>query len=380
MIFNLQRAAGIIGCSALIASGAMTMVSAPAKAASYMPDYLVIATGQSNSNNNNVGNPLHLSDSELGAIGANNKVSPPGSVPNVPQSHGSVRAPNGITYDGDVAITETNGVITSSNSNIYSQNTGNTNPGSQGIDCAGSYKTCTDKGSQISSNNKHGTPGPNVTKLGKNKGVQSIGQSAPNRMANLKAEAQTLTTDYWNLAATDTFAFDEIKSNRKDTFGSGLNVVDLGAGDSKFLLQNSTWTISGDADTFVIFRLQDSAFFDISEANLLVDQTDGMGLNNVLFLVDTDDGNGSFNFDNLYFNGISFWDYGGQGEKNEAVWNNVAGCGQVMTDKINFNNVSMSGCSFNYEQPSAVPLPAAFPLFGAALAGFGIVGWRRRKS
>jgi hypothetical protein len=29
---------------------------------------------------------------------------------------------------------------------------------------------------------------------------------------------------------------------------------------------------------------------------------------------------------------------------------------------------------------NAVPLPAALPLFGSALAGMGVLGWRRRKS
>ncbi|MBL4906784.1 MAG: VPLPA-CTERM sorting domain-containing protein [Sneathiella sp.] len=377
MKIQIKESGRVIAGIAIAASTAFASIGiSSVQAATYLPDYLVIATGQSNSDKNNVGNPLHLSDSELGAIGANGAVSPPGSVPNVPGIHGSARASSGITYDGDVAITETNGVITSSKSHIYSQNTGAGNQGTQGIECAGLYSTCTDSGKELDADSKHGTPGPNLTNLGENKGVQG---GFSTLMTDLKNEAQTLTTNYWNLAETPAydgmFEFDVINSDTKSTFGSGLNVVDLGDGDSKFLLQNSTWTISGVADTFVIFRLQENAYLDITQANLLVDQTNGMGLNNVLFLVDADSGVNSFNFNNVFFNGISFWDYGRHGEKNVAGWNNVQGCGQVMTDSINFNNVSMTGCSF---EVSVVPLPAAFPLFGAALAVFGFAGWRKR--
>ncbi|OUR77351.1 hypothetical protein A9Q83_11690 [Alphaproteobacteria bacterium 46_93_T64] len=372
MKLRTTKSVRLFACSAIVASGAILSGITPAVSATYLPDYMVIATGQSNSSNNNVGNPLHLSTSELGAIGANGAVSPPGSVPSIPGAHGSSRASSGITYDGDVAITETNGVITSSNSHVYSANTGAGNQGTQGIDCAGSYNTCTDSGSQISSNNKHGTPGPTLTNLGNNKGVQG-GFAA--HMADLKTEAQTLTTDYWNLAATDTFGFEKIDGNRLDVFGSGDHVIDLGTKD-KFLLQNGTWTISGAADTTVIFRLVNDSIFDISQANLVVGGA--MGLNNVLFLVDGKDGTGSFTFNNVFFNGMSFWDYGGQGEKNEAVWNNVAGCGQVMTDKINFNNVSMTGCEFN-PTVTVVPLPAAFPLYGAGIAIMGFIGWRKKR-
>jgi len=36
--------------------------------------------------------------------------------------------------------------------------------------------------------------------------------------------------------------------------------------------------------------------------------------------------------------------------------------------------------NFDFTTVTAVPLPAALPLFGAALAGMGIMGWKRRKN
>jgi len=35
---------------------------------------------------------------------------------------------------------------------------------------------------------------------------------------------------------------------------------------------------------------------------------------------------------------------------------------------------------FDFQTVTAVPLPAALPLFGAALTGMGLIGWKRRKS
>ena len=35
--------------------------------------------------------------------------------------------------------------------------------------------------------------------------------------------------------------------------------------------------------------------------------------------------------------------------------------------------------NIDYTTPSAVPLPAALPLFGAGLAIMGFIGWRRKR-
>ncbi|MCP4766752.1 MAG: PEP-CTERM sorting domain-containing protein [Gammaproteobacteria bacterium] len=65
-------------------------------------------------------------------------------------------------------------------------------------------------------------------------------------------------------------------------------------------------------------------------------------------------------------------------QKNVISFNNVKFCGQVVTDTINFQNVSGSGCEFNPSVPE-VPVPAAVWLFGTALAG--LLGFsKRRKS
>ena len=176
----------------------------------------------------------------------------------------------------------------------------------------------------------------------------------------------------------------------------GLNIVDIDTDGDDFDLSNSNWIVSGQADTSVIFRISQEAKFNASDGNLLL--AGDIGANNVLFLVDSKDGNGSFTFNNVEFFGYSFWDYSGIGLKNEAVWNNVRGCGQVVADKVNFNNVSMVGCEFEPETTTTEtpptttetpPTTTETPTTGSvsepmslALLGFGlaIASLRLRRS
>ena len=64
-----------------------------------------------------------------------------------------------------------------------------------------------------------------------------------------------------------------------------------------------------------------------------------------------------------------------------AIDSSATFCGGLYTlqsgTSIFLNNVSPTLAA--WAVPSAVPLPAALPLFGSALAMLGIVGWRRRR-
>ena len=94
-----------------------------------------------------------------------------------------------------------------------------------------------------------------------------------------------------------------------------------------------------------------------------------------LFYVDADQGEVSFSFDASTFRGMSLWDLG-MDPDNKIVFNDVRFCGQLISDSVNLQNVSGSGCEFG--TPSEVPVPAAFWLFGTALIGFA--GMSRSRS
>ncbi len=54
-------------------------------------------------------------------------------------------------------------------------------------------------------------------------------------------------------------------------------------------------------------------------------------------------------------------------------------CGNPWTTTGGITAIVATGGSGVWAVPSPVPLPAALPLFGSALAMLGIVGWRRRR-
>ena len=169
-----------------------------------------------------------------------------------------------------------------------------------------------------------------------------------------------------------------ISSDMLTSYGSGLHLIDLTSSDTaKVLLEMSTWIIDGLADTFVIFRLEEGKIFDIEQSNLVIGDG-GIGLENILFLTDADQGEASFEFDDVVFNGMSFWDYGGMFDDNSADFDNVIGCGQIVIDYVNFQDVGMSHCAFT--PTTIIPVPAALPLGLSGLVLLGVVGWRRRRA
>ena len=174
-------------------------------------------------------------------------------------------------------------------------------------------------------------------------------------------------------------------SDRTDTFASGLHVIDIGTGGADFSLTNGTWSLTGESDTSIIFRVSKEGTFYMSEARLGV--FGDLGLKNVLFLVDADKGDQSFNLSNAYFNGIAFWDFGRQGSNNYTTLSQVKGCGQLVNDRVDLQNVSMSHCAYNpttttsnTPPPAPVPVPASLPFLLTGLSFMAFMARRRRNA
>jgi len=345
----------------------------PHAAALSSGDYMVITTLDSAD-----GHAFQMSDSEIGAIGINGTTSPPGSLPALPG--GTERTVStGITLDGDAAITK-GGTVTFSNSDVHALNTGDTSPGSQGVDCDATYNICTDSGTQISSSNLFNQVSPiaSFSDLDNNNGIQGsidlFGITTELAFLYNLISNDLVSTGTKDLTSTSGKV--ENDSNAIWDFSGdafvGLNVIDIETDGNDFSIVNSNLTIKGDAGDTIIFRVSSSWIMNVSESNLLLDG--GIGDNNVLFYVDADEGEESFNFNNATFYGMSLWDLDTTDFKNVISFNNVQFCGQVITDQVNFQNVSGSGCTFD---TSAVPVPAAVWLFGSGL--LGLVGMARRK-
>jgi len=343
----------------------------PHVAALSVEDYMVITTLDPGD-----GHAFEMSDSEIGAIGENTNTSPPGSLPALPG--GTERTVStGITLDGDAAITN-GGTVTFSNSDVHALNTGDLNPGSQGVDCDATYNICTDGGSQISSSNRfnQSSPTASFSTLANNNGIQgSIDLSG---ITTDLAFLQNLISNDLTTTSTIDLAGGLVQNEANaiwDFSGDafiGLNVVDINTFGNDLSIVNSNLTIKGDAGDTIIFRVSPSWIMNVSESNLLLDG--GIGDNNVLWYVDADEGEGSFTFNNVTFYGMSMWDLDPDDVQNIMNFNNVQFCGQVITDQVSFSNVSGSACTFD---TSAVPVPAAVWLFGSGL--IGLVGIARRK-
>ena len=331
-------------------------------AAGLITDYMVVTTLDPS-----YGDAFTMQDSEIGAIGFNAATSPPGSLPALPG--GTARTvSNGITLDGDAAILN-GGTVTFSNSDVHAENTGDANPSTQGVDCNTSFSGCTlvSGSSQISSSNRFNTTSgsANFSTLNNNNGIQ--GDVTHLTLADLEA-LRVQTDGYGQTGVIDlTSTGGQVNNMLNEVWdftggNSGLNVIDILTGDNDFYIANSNLTIKGDADDFIIFRIEESEIMNVSQSNLLLDG--GIGVNNVLWYVNADQGEQSFNFNNVTFYGMALWDLGLDSD-NEIAFNNVKFCGQVVTDQVDFQNVSGSGCTPNIT--TTIPEPSVIWLI---LVGF----------
>jgi hypothetical protein len=356
-------------------------------------DYMVITEAAGS-----FGDAFSMSNSEIGAIGINDKTSPPGSLPALPPVPPARTVSPGITFDGDAAITNGGRVmimpdpkITASNSDVHAVNTGAASPGSQGIDCSSSFDICTISGDNISGGNQFNTSSPaSFSPLGNGNGVQGninlLGVTG--ELAFLRDLIPMLDTTDTGAPGLATLGTIDIASGlianangvdnpnavcdfSGDSF-SGLNIIDIDTNGNDFSIVNSNLTIKGDAGDTIIFRVAPTWIMNVSQSNLLLDG--GIGDNNVLWYVDADEGETSFSYDNVTFQGMALWDIDAGDTTNVIRFNNVQFCGQVVTDAVDFQNVSGSECAFD---TSAVPVPAAVWLFGSGL--IGLAGIARRK-
>lgn len=353
----------------------LTLFGSHAAAVSLLTDYMVVTSMSAGD-----GIAFTMSNSEIGAIGVNSSTSPPGSPPTLPG--GTERSvTSGISLDGDVAITNSGKVsVTLSNSDVHALNTGPINPGSQGIDCDSAFIDCTDNGSQISSSNRfnQSSPTASFSTLAENNGIQGgidlsgVTSDLASMYTFVDTQTSTSTIDLTASSGQINAAANEVWDYSGD--GAGLYIVDIITDGNKFYIANSNLTIKGDADDIIIFRIEASWTMEVTQSNLLLDGD--IGDNNVLWYVDADEGEESFNFNNVTFQGMSLWDLDPNDAKNVAFFNNVQFCGQVVTDAVNFQNVSGSECAFDMSS-TAVPVPAAVWLFGSGL--LGLIGISRRK-
>jgi len=325
--------------------------------ATSVQDYLIITTDSRTTP------AVNLQDVELGAIGPNLQLNG-GSVtePQGTSIPGNARGPQiGITNDGDVAITNSGSTFQASNVQIYSSATGPNNRGRQGVDCAGSNCSPSGSNNEYSISNEAG-----LSSLANNNGFQgNIDHSG------LISELGSLGNDISALSTTRSdinLSSGTVGNFTVDLLTAGLHVIDIDTNDNDFSLNNGNWIVNGVANSSVIFRVESGANLKSSNGNFLLQG--GIGVHNVLFLIEGD--GTSIDFSNTNFFGYSFWDL--SRGNNRANLSQSRGCGQIINDDVVFNNVSLSGCSFDV---AAVPIPAAAWLFGSGL--IGLVGIARRR-
>ena len=276
----------------------------------------------------------------------------------------------GITYDGNVAITDTSGTVTMQDINVYADT---------GIECASSYNNCTDSGAKFSTTAyDDASGGTGLTPIGEGNGVTgNVDFTGLNTEISDAATAIGAYTTFDQLISTDGGTID---TDTVITLTSGLNIIGFGdtsggslspLSGSDVSLDTANLIFQGASDATAIIILPDDSNFISSNGNLLIGDG-GVGLNNVLLASLTNDNDTHFSFSNSIINGVALYDLGG----GDGIVNfsNVGGCTQVVGDKLTFNNVSLSQCGFS---STVVPIPAAAWLFSSGL--IGLVGIARRK-
>jgi len=385
-------------------------------------DYLLVGMGPVNDVGDavGVGQASNTSNFELGAnkapvpstddfLDSGGGPSLEGNVPDLPSDIEPVA--QGITGDGNVAITHEQGVFNLQDVGVYAD---------LGIQCAAGSASACDDGTQNSFFNDP-NQFPNTFDTGTQTGLnvnpgdadQTTRIDDPNLAgitANvdfsiLLAELADANSDIAALAATsvlDTSAaggvikpdtFDDISVSGPvvlttvgtDTLvitanAAGLHVIDIETGGNDFKLETANLVIDGPAGAVFIFRLPDDGSGTtnqnmlVANANILAGDG-GVGLNSILFTSNRPESGTHFSFSNTVLNGVAFWSLANEG--GEINVSNGQGCTQLVSDKITLNDVRFTRCAFVPEprSPSLVALA-----LGAVLLASSGWGLRRRAA
>jgi hypothetical protein len=305
-----------------------------------------------------VGNQINestvdVSNYELGLVSAL-----PGSAPAVNSPGVAPTVSTTPTYDGNVAVTQTDGTIKLSDVDIYA---------GTGVDCAGTYADCTDSGSNLSNVDYDDAAGGS--------GLRSIsdgdGINDNVDFTTLNSEIAAVTSFVNGISAGDitgTISTNsgDIDSDKVVNLSAGLNILDFDT--TSDITVKANLIFQGGADAFAIVLVDDAQAFKTSQGNLVIGDQ-GIGLNNVLIVAT---GSNQFDISNTTINGVALWDLSSDNFSNLSV-DNMSGCTQLVGNDVDIQNVRLSTCGFDV---SVIPIPGAVWLFGSGLA---LLAWIRRK-
>lgn len=150
------------------------------------------------------------------------------------------------------------------------------------------------------------------------------------------ADEPGFCTASWSGSSPRTFNVDDCDKN-----GDGVAIIRLTTSE----LQNGQYLIQGTGDVFPIFKI-DSGTFKLNNASMSVSQdlADAFGGMGAMF-VQLGPSSDPFQFSNALVNGVGVYDLRMSGDGTFEM-SNVQGCGQFVGQLLNFNNVSLRGCTF----------------------------------
>ena len=238
---------------------------------------------------------------------------------------------SGTCYDGNIAVTNDDGVFDLQDVNVYAD---------LGIYAEQSGNNADDGSSNSKWQHAPGTP---------LKSIPGSGLTGNRNFTNLLNEVDSARATIPNLAATQQLNLGgnggKISANRTINLVSGQNVIDINTDGNDFLIENSTLTVDGPADSYAIFRINPNDNMLISNADIVVGNS-GIGLNSVVFWSErSDEKQTAFGFSNTTLMGIAFWALENNGP--EINIDNGDGCAQFVADKITLNDVKFCRCAFD---------------------------------
>lgn len=253
-----------------------------------------------------------------------------------------------VDNSGNVAVTNGTGRFDFSTTNIGA---------TIGVDCQGSLSACND-GFSDSSIVGGGTLNYGVDLTGLESSINSAENYIEQAFLNNLGTAIVIDTTG---GKPDTSSINLV---------SGLNLVTFSETNADISFENN-FTFNGPADAFAIVLVPDGKKLKSSGADLL----NGTGSLDNLVIAALGAGEGA-DIDmsgGMNINGIALWNL--RSGNGDIVFNNVDGCTQLISNKINLNDVNLNRCAFN---TSVVPIPAAAWLFGSGLIGLVAIKRKRR--